>query len=455
MGFVLTILYFLTYYLTPTVIFGSLAAYRVELILALLVVVVSIPVLSGSIIGKTVQSLALIGLAAATFASVLVGQSWPGGGLTAFLLFVPNAFAYYLVCLHCRSRLKIQLLVLSMLFVCLFVIGNGAVEMHRGLPTGTGAEQVNMRNSYFLGMNNDKGQWFYRLRGKGEIDDPNDFAQLIVCVLPLLFIFWRKKKFVRNFVFVLVPVGILLWGAFETHSRGSILAILAVVIVAARRRIGTVPSLILAVGLFFGATALHFTGGREISASAGEDRTALWGDGLQLLKSHPLFGVGFGFMPEYAGQTAHNSIVVCGAELGLFGLYFWSLFLLPTVRDALAVSSADKVIEGEPVAVERSPYSYEPKKVKIPDREEINKIGRLLVLSFTGFLVASWFLSRAYVMTLFILGGMTEVLFQMAWQQGMISPRIPFGRVLRYSGVMMVGLVLVMYVTLRILNLTH
>ena len=41
---------------------------------------------------------------------------------------------------------------------------------------------------------NDAGEWFYRLRGLGEINDPNDFAQLMVCVMPLMFIFWRPKK---------------------------------------------------------------------------------------------------------------------------------------------------------------------------------------------------------------------------------------------------------------------
>ena len=455
MGFVLSILYFLTYYLTPTTIFGSLANYRVELILALVVLVVSIPSLGGSSLGKTVQSLALVGLAAATFMSVLVGAHWPGGGWTAFLLFIPNAFAYYLVCLHFKSRMKLQVLVLLVLFVCLFVIGQGAAELHKGLPTSKQAHAMNMENFYFIGMNNDKDQWFYRLRGMGEINDPNDFAQLIVSVLPLLFIFWRRKKFVRNFLFVLVPVGILLWGDFLTHSRGSILALLAVVIVAFRRRIGTVPSLILAGALFFGASALHFTGGREISASAGEDRTALWGDGLQLLKAHPIFGVGFGNMPDYVGKTAHNTIVVCAAELGLFGLYFWSLFLFPSVRDALAVASANKAVEAKPIKVETAHYGYAPKKIDVPDREEINRIGRLLVLSFTGFLVAGWFLSRAYVMTLFILGGMTEVLFDMALKRGMISPRMPFLRVVRYSGVMTIGLVLLMYIVLRIVNLTH
>jgi hypothetical protein len=79
----------------------------------------------------------------------------------------------------------------------------------------------------------------------------------------------------------------------------------------------------------------------------------------------------------------------------------------------------------------------------------------LLVLSLTGFLVTAWFLSRAYVMTFFLLGGMVEVVFQLALQRGMIAPRMRLGRVLSYSGVLTVSLVLMLYVVVRILNILH
>jgi hypothetical protein len=454
MGFFLSILYFVTYYLTPATIFGPLAAYRIQLIFAVLVVLVSLPTLIGSTIWKTPQTLALIGLAFATFMSILAGAHWFGGGVTAFLLFIPNAFAYFLVCVHCNSRKKLQVVVLMMLFVCLFVIARGAIELRQGLPTGDEAQQMDTDQSYFVGMNNDAGQWFYRLRGMGEIHDPNDFAQVIVCVLPLLFIFWRKKRTLWNFFIVILPMGVLLWGDYLTHSRGSILAILAIVIVAARRRIGTVPAFVLAGVLFSASSALHFAGGREISANAGEDRTALWGEGLQLLKSHPLFGVGFGNMPDYTTLTAHNTIVVCAAELGFFGLYFWSMFLLPSMRDALVIASPKKVAEPQIEAPKAAfPQPFGP--AEVVDKEEVNRLGRLILLSFTGFLVAGWFLSRAYVLTLFLLGGMAEAVFEMASQRKMVPDRIPFLRTARYSAVMAIGLVVLMWILLRILNLTH
>ena len=467
MGFVLSVLYFVTYYLTPGVVFGPLAQYRVELILAVLLLFVSLPKLSKSFISKTPQSLALIGLALAASLSVLIGMRWAGGAVQAFLGFIPNAFAYFLVCLHCNSKKKLQVLVLMMLFVCLFVIAKGSIDLLRGVPesgptisAATGApdpELWNLEHPYLFAMKSDAGETFYRLRGQGLINDPNDFGQLVVCVIPLMFIFWRAKKMLQNIAFVLLPVCALVYGVFLTRSRGALLALIAMAVMAGRRRIGTVPALLVAGGLFAVAMALHFTGGREISAESGSDRTILWGEGLQLLKSHPLFGVGFGYMPDYTEEhlTAHNSLVVCAAELGLFGLYFWSLFLVSTVRDALAIASPAKVSEGEPIVAEEELFPQATRKIEAVDKAEVNRLGRLVVLSLTGFLVAGWFLSRAYVMTLFLLGGMVEVIYEMALQRGMIAPRLRLARVLPYAGGLAISLILLMYIMLRITNLMH
>jgi hypothetical protein len=162
-------------------------------------------------------------------------------------------------------------------------------------------------------------------------------------------------------------------------------------------------------------------------------------------------------MPDYTEDhhTAHNSAVVCAAELGLFGLYFWSLFLFTTARDALTIASPTKVTEGEPIVSEGSRFPQAVWKVEASDKAEINRLGRLMVLTLAGFLVAAWFLSRAYVMTFFLLGGMVEVIFQMALDRGMIAPRLALARALMYAGGLAISLLLAMYVLLRIVNLAH
>ena len=435
--------------------FGPLSVYRIELILAVLVLLVSLPSLQGSFVPKTPQFWALIGLGIATLLSVVVGEHWVGGSMPALLLFIPNAYAYLLVCLHCNSKRKLKFLVLMLLFVCLFVIAHGVVELQNGPTAAVAAEAANNTNSYLLPMPGGGGTWFYRLRGLGEIEDPNDFCQLIACVLPLVFIFWRPQKTLQNAAFVIVPVGALIYGAFLTHSRGGMLALIVMTAVAARRRIGTLPALLLLAGLYVAASALHFTGGRDISADAGQDRLDLWSDGIQILRSHPLFGVGYGNMMSYAENTAHNSIVVCAAELGLVGLYSWSLFLLPTIKDTLAIASPDKVTEAVPIESEKSrlPYGRPPAAIETLDKSEVNRLGQLMILSFTGFLVAAWFLSRAYVLTLFLLGGIVGAIFDMAQRQGMIAPRLPFARTLVHTGLFTISLLVSVYIMLRLGNL--
>ncbi len=465
MGFVISILYLVTSYLTPATLFGPLAVYRVELILAFLLFFVSLPALVNSFLLRTPQSLAMIGMMAAVILSMLAALHWPGGAVDRFLNFIPNAFAYFLVCLHCNSKKKLQFLVFTMLFVCLFVIAHGVSELHYGVPrigppqsddSGESNQELwDEQLPYVFPQANAKGEWIYRIRGLGEINDPNDFGQLIACLIPLMFIFWRAKKALRNFAFVILPAGILLWGAFLTHSRGALVALTAVAVVAARRRIGTLPALLIAGVLFVAAMALHFTGGRAISTSAGEDRTALWGESLQLLKSHPLFGVGYGQLPDLLGHTAHNSVAVCASETGMFGLFFWCLFLFPTVRDILTIASPGKVDEGRRTEPEEELFPRAQAKIDSLDKAEVNHMGRLLVLSFTGFLVAGWFLSRAFVLTFFLLGGMAEVVFEMALRQGMVAPRMRLERVLPYTGILSVALIALMYVMLRIVNLTH
>jgi hypothetical protein len=461
MGFVLSFLYFAVDYLTSPAIFGPLAVIRVELILAVLLMFIPLPRLKGSIVLKTPQSVALIGLALATSLSVLFGQHWPWGAVQAFPATIPFLYAYFLVCLHCNSKKKLQAIVLLLLFVCLFVIARGSIDLLLGVSGGGPSADPNLwdyLHPYLYAMGNDAGEMLYRLRGLGFLNDPNDFGQLLVCVIPLMFIFWRPKRTIPNFIFVLLPVCMLLYGTFLTHSRGALLALMAVAVVAARRRIGTLPAILLAGGIFAAAFALHFTGGRDISADSGTDRTELWSSGMQMLKSHPIFGVGFGAFADNCGgcgRTAHNSLIICAAELGFFGLYFWSLFLYPTIRNAVSLASPEKVREADPTLVEKEMFLIEAKKVEVSDKAEVNRIGRLLVLSLTGFLVAGWFLSRAYVLTFFLLGGMVEVFYEMALRQGMVAPRQQLKLVLRNTAILAVSLILLMYIMLRTTNLMH
>lgn len=456
MGFALCLLYIVTYYLTPNTVFGALAEYRIELIIAVLAAMVSVPAMARSFVFKTPQTLALAGTAVAVAMSLVVGEHWLGGALPAFLAFIPNAFAYFIVCVNCKSRRRFQLVATTLMFVCLFVIVRGLIEARTPRSPQQPPSEEEDAFSYQMPMDTGKGEVLYRLRGLGEIHDPNDFAQLLVSVIPLTFVLWREGKTARNLILVIAPAAMMIYGVFLTHSRGALLALVAIVIAAGRRKLGTVWSLVIGGVVFAGASALNFTGGRDISAEAGADRTSLWSQGLEVFKAHPLFGVGFGRLGDYTDVhlTAHNSLVVCAAELGLFGLISWCLFLLPSIRDAIALASPASVTEPKQTNV-AEPYGAFTKKREILDKAEINRIGQLIFLSFVGFLVAAWFLSRSYVLTLFLLGSLVEIVYEMALERGMIGARLPLKRVFPRSCLLAFVFVLAIYVLLRGVNLTH
>jgi hypothetical protein len=464
MGVLISIFYILVSYLSPPVVFGSLVEFHIEAILGLALFFVSLGPLAKSFLWKTPQTMALAGLSFAVFMSILL-KGWGIGAVWHAWGFFSLSYSYFLVCLHLNTKRKLQFLVAVLLFACVYVEMRGIWELLYPLPASDALQSFRVElnsgltillTSYWMNFSDFSGApTIPRLRGQGFINDPNDYAQLLLCTLPLLFIFWKKKNIVGNFLMVVLPICALCWGIYETHSRGAIVATAAMIIVAARRRIGVIPSIVLGGLLFVGARAMDFGAGRDISVQGGADRTILWGEGLQLLKSHPIFGVGFGEMANQAGMTmtAHNSIVVCGAELGMVGLYFWSFFLFPTLKDAYTVSSPEKVIEPTIQVAEDLPSPMgEPHKV---DKEEINGLGKLVFLSFVGFFVSGMFLSRAFTITLFLLGGMAESVYQMALNRGMVGPRMEFGKVARYAVPFSLALVVGMYAAVLILGRLH
>lgn len=495
MGLFLTLLYILTAYLGPETIWGPLYEFHIEIILATLATIASLNSLHRAKVGTIPQSYALIGMVFAVFLSVLFNV---GAGLTVSVVmgFIPCVFAFFLIVLNCRTRLHLQLLVATLLIACFYVIARGQLALAAGDYT----------NPYLMPQGSEGGGFFYRLRGRAFINDPNDFSQVLVSLIPCLFIFWRKSSTPRNVFFVLIPSAILVYGMFLTHSRGGMVALLAVVLFASRKKIGTVPAVVIAGLLFVAASAVGWSGGRDVTMEAGEGRMEAWAEGINLLKTHPLFGVGMGRFTEFFYITAHNTVVVCAAEVGIFGLFWWATFLFATVRDSYVTATAgdsskakaneeaealpyemnygrsvpgpvpslrlqpaghptdsmvqDAVPKGDksqgvvPVTA-GAPYlpGFEEEQDERLPVEEVRRIAALMPFCLVGYLVAGWFLSRAYIMTLFIYGGMVQVIYRWALDQDLAPPRLSVGKFLKTGALGAAGLIFVVYMMLRIQHL--
>ncbi|HTF61578.1 MAG TPA: hypothetical protein VK638_02580, partial [Edaphobacter sp.] len=238
MGLFLTLLYILTAYIGPETLWGPIYEFHIEIILAALALVASLPGIQRSKLLTMPQSYALVGMCIAVFCSMVL-TGWLGSVLPAVLGFIPNAFTFFLVVVNFRTKRHLQLLVLTLFFVSAFTIFRGYSALRAG----------DFLNPYLMPQGNDEGT-FYRLRGMAFINDPNDFAQVMVSLIPCMFFFWKKGSLPRNVLFVLAPVAWLVFGMYLTHSRGGIIALLAIVLFGARRKIGTIPATIIAGGLF-------------------------------------------------------------------------------------------------------------------------------------------------------------------------------------------------------------
>lgn len=489
MGLSLTLLYILTAYMGPQTLWGPLAAFHVELIVAALATAASLQGLARSRVFSVPQTYALGGMVVSVFLSMLFA-GWLGGVPGAVLSFIPNIFAFFLVIANCRRRMHLQLVIAVLVLACFVTIGRGSLAMRTN----------DMLSPYVLAPSEESIDGLYRLRGLAFINDPNDFAQLTASLIPCLFLFWRRSRPARNLLLVLAPALVLIFGMYLTHSRGGMLALLAVVLFAARRKIGTIAASLIAAAGFAGATVAGWSGGRDVSVQAGSDRLEAWSTGLQLIKSHPLFGVGYLRFNEYFYITAHNTVVVCAAELGMFGLFCWLMFVFPTIRDAYVCSvdpDAGKSTEEEkeealayatacggqrretdlrwrpageiaadtmqaPAAVQEPVIAItemplhlrdiEQEEERLP-AEEIRRIAALMPLCLLGYFVAGWFLSRAYVMTLFIYGGMVQVIYRWALEQDLAPAPMRLPKIALYAAVTAVALIALVYVMLRVEHL--
>ena len=283
-------------------------------------------------------------------------------------------------------------------------------------------------------------------------------------------------------------------------------ALMALCIVAGRRKIGVVPAVVIGAVVFVGLTVLGFSGGRAIGAS--EDRLEAWSIGIMLIRSHPIFGVGFQKFSEFNEITAHNTFVVCAAELGLVGAFCWVLLTLVTVRNVFvtatdpeqeardrqkkldAANSRQPFLQGIPSLTDAAlapatasvgPPTHQFSGPGMPfvlpaasiddrtrlaqgdqfgfinngvdgelDDAEIRRMASIMVISFAGFLTAGWFLSRAYTMCLYVNAGMAAAIYKMARDRGIAPPPMPTGEAMKLTAKIMLALVVIVYLAVRV-----
>ena len=310
-----------------------------------------------------------------------VVNGWVGGSLFVFSAFAPTVLAYVLLAnaVDTRARLETTMAVLT---VCAAVLALHGVEQ---ASTGIG----------WTGVELSQGT---RIQYVGIFNDPNDLGLLFVMCLPMAFYLSARGGLMGlRRLFWLAVAGLLLWGCYLTNSRGTLLAALALLAVYVWRKRGLLTAGILGsvalTGLMMLPSRLQEM---DVSEESAMGRVESWYEGVQMFRQNPIFGVGAGNYTDYNPLTAHNSFVLVLAELGIIGFTVWLAIVGYSFRMTLApLRRGDDIIEDVPPEV--------PDDIALAHWRSDRALTFCLLLSLCGFFTAAFFLSRSYVVILYLL----------------------------------------------------
>jgi putative inorganic carbon (HCO3(-)) transporter len=371
MGFLVVLIYVSLYLLSPADMFPQLAPYRILLVLAVLTIPLSvIPLLKSQVfINLRTQLLLVVAFFLFAMAS-WIPHGWFGGALNALDSLLPNVIVYFLGIIHFRGLVRLKLLRIALVLVALYILGSALSQVPEARATGVETPYV------MVGLQEP------RIRGLGLLHDPNYFGQYLLILLPMLFVTTKPKGMGLGYLLAVPVALVFLFGIYMTNSRGTALGcvlLIALYLTQRFKRVGLVLSGIVGVGVL---AAINLTRARTISISGGIDRLAIWSDGLGYFKSSPLWGIGYYAFVGRQGMTAHNSYLLCAAELGLIGYFLWMSIMLVTI---IQLWQAAKLPSTEP------PWARWATALRMS----------LIIYLFTGF-----FLSRTYDLPLFLLLGL-------------------------------------------------
>ena len=227
-----------------------------------------------------------------------------------------------------------------------------------------------------------------RVRYLGTMQDPNELALVLGVTVPFAFAFYQRKRSLARLILMLLTVGMVGTCIVMTKSRGGQLVMLTAMGAYFIRRYG-IKGMVVGGVL---ASPMLLLGGREgekASASSMERIECMY-EGIDMFKSNPLFGVGKGQFTEHHYLTAHNSYLLVASELGLPGMFLWSVIVFLTMKTLVQ-------------AIQRF--------ANRPEAEPASVWAMALLASMSGMLVGCFFLSYSYEQTLWVYLGLVGAFF--------------------------------------------
>lgn len=326
--------------------------------------------------------LLLVFLGVLMFSSVVNG--WNGGAIKQLTKFGPVVLAFCVLSNALTSPGRVRAT------MAIFVIGAAVLALH-------GIEQVSQGVGW-TGIELSQGS---RIQYVGIFNDPNDLGMLFVMALPMaVYLGYAGRAGLLRKALWLAVVGMLVYGIYLTDSRGTMLAMLMVLGSYIWLRRGLLPAAALAgvalVGLMMLPSRMQEM---DVSEASAAGRVDSWYEGIQMFTANPIFGIGADNFSDLHNLTAHNSFVLVMAETGIIGFAVWLAFVGYCFRMMLAVVRLRARVPGAlPEAM--------PDPAVEQQWHEDRAVATALLLSLIGFFVCAFFLSRSYVIILYLLAGL-------------------------------------------------
>lgn len=350
-------------------------------------------------------------------------NGWLGGGIyEAQLWIIHSLLPFIVVCGIVVTEKRHMAIVWLSITAALIMVHHGHFQVND--PNGIG----------WTGMDLSQGT---RITYTGIFNDPNDLGMFLLMNIPLTYLLIKRSNSSVMKLAYLSVIGLLIYGIVLTNSRGTLVGLLAYLTSYVWLRFGwkraawlmllMIPAALLALGKF-----------RTIDASEASayGRVEAWYDGFQMLKYHPIFGVAKGGFTEYHVRTAHNSYVLILAELGLIGYVLWSMTVMLSLWMAFTLMKAVQ----QPHLIER-----------FPALKREAELAEALMFSLICYCATAFFLSRSYIIFLYIFIGLIVAQFHRAQQiteQHIAIPKGLLGRLFGLSLLSIIGLYIIMRILL-------
>lgn len=346
-----------------------------------------------------VPTLALFGLVLVMLLST-IANGWVGG-VVPILTNFGTIVVTYLVCAgQLRDGEKLRWFSL-LICICTTVIVLHSFQQAQAGVGWTGAKTVEGNRVTWVGIFN----------------DPNDLGLLFLVALPMLLMRAQLASgLLRRSFWYLIAAGHI-YAVWLTHSRGAMLTLILLAAIAFLRRYGAMK--LFAAGVV-ALPALYLVFSRmraiEVDEESAYGRIDAWYAGIQLFRENPLLGVGMDAFTDYHHLTAHNSYILVLAELGVAGYMMWTLMISAAMLMVWRATHGKlRAVAPLPVDVDaKSEFSLPEKPDNRPSALQVE--GNMILYAMVAYLSASFFLSRSYIVLLYILCGMAVAYFHKARQ---------------------------------------